>query len=78
MNHEVALGLLVGHPDGRPAGGLGGHDVDGVAELDGQICHAGADELHDLVLDVAVLVDSAADAQATSWGPMPARGLPVR
>ena len=75
MDHEVALGLLVGHPDGRPAGGLGGHDVDGVAELDGQICHAGADELHDLVLDVAVLVDSAADAQGHVVGADACAGL---
>ena len=64
MDGVVTLGLLIGDPDGGPAGGLGGHDVDGVAILDGQAGNAGADELHDLVLDIALLIDGTADAQS--------------
>ena len=46
---------LVGLPDGGQAGGLGGHGVDGVAGVLPQGGNAGADELHDLVLDIAAL-----------------------
>ena len=63
MDGEVGLRLLVGDPDGGPAGGLGGHHVNGVPEFHGQAGNAGAHKLHDLVLHVAVLVDRAADAQ---------------
>ena len=63
VDGEVAPGLLVGDPDGGPAGGLGGHNVNGVPELHRKILDAGANELHDLVFHIAVLVHSAADAQ---------------
>ena len=44
--------------------------------LDGQAGNAGADELHDLVLDIAILVDGIRRcSRATSWGPMPGPGL---
>ena len=64
VGDEVALGLLVGDPDGGPTGGLGGHDVDRVAVLDGEIGDAGADKLHGLVLHVAVFVHRADDGQS--------------
>ena len=68
VDGQVFPGLVVGDPDGGPAGGLGGHDVDRVAVFHGQAGDAGADELHDLVLDVAVLVDRADDAQSNVVG----------
>ena len=68
MNGEVTLGLLIGDPDGGPAGGLGGHDVNGVPVLHGKICNAGADELHGLVLHIAVLVHRADDGQGHVLG----------
>ena len=54
MLHKIFLRGIVGLPDGGPAGRLGGHDVDAVAVVGTQVCHAGADELHDLVLHIAV------------------------
>ena len=46
----VVLHLVVGHPDAAQAGGLGGHDVDAVTEVDGQLLDAGAGKLEHLVL----------------------------
>ena len=54
MLHKIFLRGIVGLPDGGPAGRLGGHDVDAVAVVGTQVRHAGADELHDLVLHIAV------------------------
>ena len=51
---EIFFRHIVGLPDGGPAGGLGGHDVDAVAVVSGEVGHTGADELHDLVFHVAV------------------------
>ena len=51
---EILLRHSVGLPDGRPAGGLGGHDIDAVAIVGGKVGNARADELHDLVFHVAV------------------------
>ena len=62
LGQELAR-LVVGHPDGRQAGGLGGHDVDAVAVVAGHARHARAHELHDLVLDVAALEDGGDDGQ---------------
>ena len=56
-------GLVVGHPDGRQAGGLGRHDVDAVAEVAVHARNARAHELHDLVLHVAAAEDRADDGQ---------------
>ena len=44
---------LVRLPDGGQAGRLRRHDVDAVAEIDGQICDAGAAELQHAVVDKA-------------------------
>ena len=52
---EVFLDLLVGDPDGAEAGGLGGHHVDAVAEVDREVLDAGAGELEHLVLDETAL-----------------------
>ena len=68
VDGQIFLGLVIGDPDGGPAGGLGGHNVDGVAVFHGQTGDAGADEFHDLVLDVAVLIDSADNAQGDVVG----------
>ena len=51
---EVLFRNIVCLPDGGPAGGLGGHDIDAVAVVGGKIGNAGADKLHDLVLHIAV------------------------
>ena len=63
MDCEVFFRCRIGLPDGGPAGGLSGHNVDAVAVFNGQLAHAGADEFHDLVLHIAVGIDSAADLQ---------------
>ena len=55
--------VLVGGPDGGKAGGLGGHDVDAVAIVSRHARDAGAHELHDLVLDVALGKDGADDGE---------------
>ncbi len=51
----VVLDLVVGHPDGAEAGCLGGHDVDAVAEVDGEVLDAGACEFEHFVLDETVV-----------------------
>ena len=68
VGDKVALGLLVRDPDGGPAGGLGGHDINGVAVLDGEVCNAGADKLHGLVLHVAILINRADDGEGHVLG----------
>ena len=44
---------LVGLPQRGETGGLGGHDVDAVAKVDGQFFDAGAGEFEDFILDKA-------------------------
>ena len=61
---EERFGVLIGLPDGGQAGGLGRHDVDTVAVVGAHGRDAGADELHDLVLDEAVLKDRTDDRQS--------------
>ena len=56
---EVGLDPVVRLPDGGEAGGLGGHDVDAHAVLDGEARDAGSGELEDAVLDEAALEDGA-------------------
>ena len=51
----VLLGHLVGLPDRRETGRLGGHNVNAVTEINREVLHAGADELKHLVLDKAIL-----------------------
>ena len=48
-----ALGLLVRLPDGGKTGGLGGHHVHAVAEVDGQLTDAGTHELQYLIIHKA-------------------------
>ena len=55
--------VLVGGPDARQAGGLGGHDIDAVAVVGRHARDTRAHELHDLVLDVALGKDSANDSE---------------
>ena len=52
------LRLLVRLPDGGQAGRLGRHDVDAVAEVDGQARDAGAGKLQHAVVDKAALQTS--------------------
>ena len=63
VNCEILFRLLIGDPDGGPAGGLGRHDVDAVSVLDRQACDARADEFHDFILDIAVRIDRADDGE---------------
>ena len=72
---KVVLHALVRLPDGGKTGGFGGHDVYAAAVFHGQVPYARASEFHDLVLDKAVLEDSADDgkghvlgAYAGPWG----------
>ena len=55
MSGQIFLRVLVRSPYGGQAGGLCRHDVDAVPVIRRHGSDAGADELHDLVLDVAVL-----------------------
>ena len=59
MHGQKRVRILVGGPDARQAGGLGGHDVDTVAVVGRHTRDAGAHKLHDLVLDVALGKDGA-------------------
>ncbi len=51
----VVLHLVVGAPDGGEAGGLGGHDLDAIAEVDGEVLDAGAGKFEHFVLDKAIV-----------------------
>ena len=59
----IGFDLVVGRPDGGPAGGLGRHHVDAAAELHGEIRDTGADEFHHLILHKTVLEYRADDRQ---------------
>ena len=63
VHGQECVRVLVGGPDARQAGGLGGHDVDAVAVVGRHARDAGAHKLHDLVLDVALGKDSADDGE---------------
>ena len=54
VDSEIAVGFLIGDPDGGKTGGFGRHNVDAVAEFDGQIGNAVTDEFEHAVLDKAV------------------------
>ena len=47
--------LIIRLPDRGQTGGLGGHHINAVSEISRHTAHAGADELHDLILDIAAL-----------------------
>ena len=53
VNFKKPFRLLVRLPDGGQAGRLGRHDVDAVAEINGQLRNAGACEFQHAVLDEA-------------------------
>ena len=55
--------VLVGGPDARQAGGLGGHDIDAIAVIGRHARDARAHKLHDLVLDVALGKDRLDDSE---------------
>ena len=55
MHGQEFAGLFIGAPNGGQAGGFGRHNVNAVAVIGGHARHAGTDELHDLILDIAVL-----------------------
>ncbi len=64
MDGEILFCLFVRDPDGRPAGGLGGHHVDGVAVLHRQVGDTRTDKFHNLILNVAAFVDRADDGKS--------------
>ena len=63
VHGQKRVRVLIGGPDARQAGGLGGHNVDAVAVVGRHARDAGAHELHDLVLDVALGKDGADDGE---------------
>ena len=63
VHGQKRMRVLIGGPDGGEAGGLGGHDVDAVAVVGRHARNAGAHELHDLVLNVALGKDGADDGK---------------
>ena len=63
VHGQKRMRVLVGGPDARQAGGLGGHDIDAVAVIGRHARDARAHKLHNLVLDVALGKDGADDGE---------------
>ena len=63
VHGQKCVCVLVGSPDARQTGGLGGHDVDAVAVIGRHARDARAHKLHDLVLDVALGKDGTDDGE---------------
>ena len=63
VHGQKRVRILVGSPDARQAGGLGGHDVNAVAVVGRHARDAGAHELHDFVLDVTLGKDGTDDGE---------------
>ena len=63
MHGQKRVRILVGGPDARQAGGLGGHDVDAVAVVGRHARDTGAHELHNLVLNVTLGKDGTDDGE---------------
>ena len=63
VHGQKRVRVLVGGPDARQAGGLGGHDIDAVAVVGRHARDARAHKLHDLVLDVTLGKDGADDGK---------------
>ena len=63
VHGQKRVRVLVGGPDARQAGGLGGHDIDAVAVIGRHVRDARAHKLHDLVLNVTLGKDSADDGE---------------
>ena len=63
MHGQKRACVLVGGPDARQAGGLGGHDIDAIAVIGRHARDARAHKLHDLVLDVALGKDRLDDSE---------------
>ena len=63
VHGQECVRVLVGSPDTRQAGGLGGHDVDAVAVIGRHVRDARAHELHDLILNVTLGKDGTDDGE---------------
>ena len=63
VHGQKRVRVLVGGPDARQAGGLGGHDVDAVAVIGRHVRDARAHELHDLILNVTLGKDGTDDGE---------------
>ena len=63
VHGQKRVRVLVGGPDARQAGGLGGHDVDAVAVVGRHARDTGAHELHNLVLNVTLGKDGTDDGE---------------
>ncbi len=63
VHFQELAGLFIGAPDGCQTGGLRRHDVNTVAVIGGHARHAGSDEFHNLVLNVAVFEHCTDDRQ---------------
>ena len=63
VHGQECVRVLVGGPDARQAGRLGGHDIDAIAVVGRHARDAGAHKLHDLVLNVTLGKDSADDGE---------------
>ena len=74
---ELADGL-VSLPDGGQTGGLCGHNVNANTEICAQLVHAGAHELHDFVVHIAICKCSANDRQSHILGAYALDGLSVQ
>ena len=75
VHGQKRVRVLVGGPDARQAGGLGGHDIDAVTVVGRHARDTRAHELHDLVLNVALGKDGADDSEChVVWANAGARG----
>ena len=63
VHGQKCVCVLVGSPDARQAGGLGGHYVDAVAVVGRHARNTRTHELHDLILDVALGKDGTDDGE---------------
>ena len=63
VHGQKRVRVLVGGPDARQAGGLGGHDVNAVAVIGRHARDARAHKLHDLVLNIALGKDGSDDGE---------------
>ena len=78
MNRIVAPDLVVCDPDGGPAGGLRGHNVNGVPKFGTEFRHTGAYKLHDLVLYIAAFIHCPHNGQSNILRSYSGPGLAVQ
>ena len=55
MDLVIFLDFVISDPDGAETGGLSGHHVDSVTEVDREFLDTGASELKNLILDETAL-----------------------